>query len=237
MPLSEIATRYLRDAILDGRLPPGTPLSRRRLAEQFGMSAVPVGEALARLETEGLVETRARAGSRVRIPVASEIAGNYELREALETHSARLFAETASPAMRARLVSAARKVDEGYARLAAGIYDPSRHAAAERAHVGFHLLIARATRCAELVAAIERSRVLLFNWLFMLSTELVALPGGWHSKLAAALAHGKPEEAAEAMRVHVRYRRKEVAAKIGDLARRAAGERRMERGPQRRASR
>lgn len=232
--LADDAYRNLRDAILEGRLPPGAPLSRRRLAEQFGMSPVPVGDALTRLEAEGLVETRARAGSRVRIPAPSEIAGNYELREALETHSARLFAETASPAVRERLLAAAARLDAGFSILDRCPYDARRHARIERMHVAFHLLIARATGCSELVTAIERSRVLLFNWLFMLSAELAGLPPGWHTELAKALVSGKPEEAAEAMRTHVRYRRREVAEKLRELARRAAKQERMARGPQRR---
>ena len=56
-----------------------------------------VGDAISRLEAEGLVESKPRAGTRVRIATAEEVRGNYVLREALETHSARLFAESARP--------------------------------------------------------------------------------------------------------------------------------------------
>lgn len=198
------------------------------------MSAVPVGDALTRLEAEGLVETRARAGSRVRIPTAAEIGGNYELREALETHSARLFAEAASPLQRQRLLDAAEKLDAGFQAMEDRPYDPHRHARVERLHVAFHLLIARATGCAELIGAIERSRVLMFNWLFMLTTEFAGLPPRWHGQLARALTEGTPDEAAAAMRIHVRFRRADVVEKLRGVARRAAQQERMSRGPQRR---
>ncbi len=228
------AYRRLCDAILDGRLTPGTPLSRRVLAAEFGMSTVPVGEALLRLEAEGLVESRPRAGSRVRIPTASEIQGNYELREALETHSARLFAERATDADRRGLLAAAQKLDSQFRAMKQKPYSAVRHAQAERLHMRFHMLVAEAGRCQELANAIERSRVLLFNWLFTMSAEFGELPEGWHGTLARKLAAGSPREAAEAMRLHVRYRKEEVIEKLAELAGRESG--RMARGPQRRPS-
>ncbi len=229
---AENAYSNLRDAILEGRLPPGTPLSRRRLAGEFGMSAVPVGEAMARLEAEGLIETRPRAGSRVRIPTVEEARGNYELREALETHSARLFAESATAPTRKRLLQAAAALDRSYARLAREPYDPRRHAQLERTHMAFHMLIAQATRCPMLTSAIERSRVLLFNWLFMISSEFARLPENWHSDLARTLVEGTPEQAAQSMRGHVRHRKDQIVDTFRKLT---AGQARqaMVRGPQR----
>ena len=61
MSLSDKAYHAVRDEILRGQLRPGTPLSRRRLARQLGMSVLPVTDALRRLEGDGLVESRARA--------------------------------------------------------------------------------------------------------------------------------------------------------------------------------
>ena len=41
--LAEQAYQALREGILRGQLPPGTPLSRRRLARDLGMSVPPGG--------------------------------------------------------------------------------------------------------------------------------------------------------------------------------------------------
>ncbi|MGH9386980.1 MAG: GntR family transcriptional regulator, partial [Vicinamibacterales bacterium] len=109
--LDEEAYRAIRETILRGQLRPGSPLSRRRLAQELGMSVLPVTDALRRLEADGLVETRARAGTRVRVQTAVDIQDLYELREALESQSARLFAERATPAERRALASLARQVD------------------------------------------------------------------------------------------------------------------------------
>src|SRR4029453_12614444 len=79
--LSNQAYLAIRDEILRGQLKPGSPLSRRRLAQELGMSVLPVTEALRRLEADGLVESRPRAGTRVRVPAATDIRELYELRE------------------------------------------------------------------------------------------------------------------------------------------------------------
>jgi DNA-binding GntR family transcriptional regulator len=47
----------LRDEILQLVLPPGSPIDEVQLAERFAMSRTPIREALARLATEGLIDT------------------------------------------------------------------------------------------------------------------------------------------------------------------------------------
>ena len=59
------------------------------------MSLLPVAEALQALERDGLVESRPRVGTRVCLPCASEIRDRYQVREALESQAARLYAERA----------------------------------------------------------------------------------------------------------------------------------------------
>jgi DNA-binding GntR family transcriptional regulator len=85
LSLADEAYLAIRDEILRGQLRPGMPLSRRRLAKQLGMSVLPVSDALRKLEEDGLVESRARAGTRVRVPSETDVRELYELREALES--------------------------------------------------------------------------------------------------------------------------------------------------------
>lgn len=84
MPLSEIATRYLRAAILDGRLRPGTRLRQEAIARELGASRIPVREALRTLENEGLVNLTPRSGARVARLDYAEHAELYRIREELE---------------------------------------------------------------------------------------------------------------------------------------------------------
>ena len=81
--LAEQAYSRIRHKILSGEFALGAPLSRRQLAADFQMSFLPISEAVKRLESEGLVESRPRVGTRVRIPTPQDIRDCYVIREAL----------------------------------------------------------------------------------------------------------------------------------------------------------
>ena len=87
----------IRERILRGEVAIGQVISRRKIAAELGMSFLPVSEAFLRLEFEGLLESRPRAGTRVRIPSREDVRGHYLVREALEVEAARLFTEMATP--------------------------------------------------------------------------------------------------------------------------------------------
>ncbi len=57
----------LRDAIMSGVFRPGQVLSSRGLAEELGVSAMPVREALTRLTTEGAMENTSSRTTRLRV--------------------------------------------------------------------------------------------------------------------------------------------------------------------------
>lgn len=54
-PLSEAAVEELREAIVEGRLAPNTPIREVAIARQLGISRAPLREALRQLMREGLV--------------------------------------------------------------------------------------------------------------------------------------------------------------------------------------
>jgi DNA-binding GntR family transcriptional regulator len=54
--LSDIAAEHLREQILRGVYPPGSPLSQEGLAQEFSISRTPLRDALKVLERDGLVE-------------------------------------------------------------------------------------------------------------------------------------------------------------------------------------
>src|SRR5216117_280360 len=101
--LAAEAYAIVRQRILSGELGLGQVISRRKLAAELGISFLPVSEALLRLEFEGLLESRPRAGTRVRIPSPEDVKGHFVVREALEVQAAKLFADVATPAERAEL--------------------------------------------------------------------------------------------------------------------------------------
>jgi DNA-binding GntR family transcriptional regulator len=207
----------IRDEILRGALRPGTPLSRRRLARQMGMSVLPVSDALRRLEEDGLVESRARAGTRVRIPTETDVRELYELREALESQSARLFAERAAPVARRELRRLAKHVDVLFSRLATSGDDEAFRFTVHSHHVQFHMRIAEHAECDTLSRMIERSHILILNWLFDVTARRTPLPPRFHGDLGDAVTSGDPERADSAMRAHVRYGLQEIAGQLRHL--------------------
>jgi len=63
--LADAVADRIREAIWSGAYAPGDRLVERRLAHEFGISHIPLREALARLTEEGLVERPPRRGARV----------------------------------------------------------------------------------------------------------------------------------------------------------------------------
>jgi DNA-binding GntR family transcriptional regulator len=215
--LADQAYDAIREKILRGQVRPGSPLSRRRLADELGMSVLPVSDALRKLEADGLVETRARAGTRVRVPTEADIRNLYELREALETQSARLFALRATAAERRALTAQANKVDALFTRLGATGGDPAFRFNVHQQHVRLHMSIAEHARSALLTHSIERSHVLILNWLFDVGARHTPLPPDFHARLAAAIVSGDPGAADAAMRAHVRYGLAEISGNFSAL--------------------
>jgi DNA-binding GntR family transcriptional regulator len=84
--------RTLRELIVTDRLPEGTPLVHREVAERFGISPTPVRAALLQLEREGLVSTGATGRSVVRPLTREDLEEVYAARLGLEGLAARLGA-------------------------------------------------------------------------------------------------------------------------------------------------
>jgi GntR family transcriptional regulator, rspAB operon transcriptional repressor len=187
----------LRERILHGDLPIGKVISRRRLAAELGMSLLPVSEAFQRLEFEGLLESRPRAGTRVRIPTEQDVRGHYIMRQALEAESARLFCEVATARDRQELQKLAARVDK-----LSGQPDGNRFLYLSL-HEKLHRRIAECTRCQPLVDAIAKNHVLALTWLCVARPQSTGRPRRTHSELAERLVNGTPTMAAEAMRAHI----------------------------------
>ena len=89
--------RIIRDAIVDGRIPAGSPLREQRLVEQLGTGRGTVREALRHLVEEGLVEYRLHQGAFVPEQSIADRLDVYVAREAIETWAARKLIETNEP--------------------------------------------------------------------------------------------------------------------------------------------
>lgn len=75
----------LRERILQGAFPEGEPLRQDAIAEELGVSRIPVREALRQLEAEGLVTFHPHRGAVVTTLSLDEIAELFELRAEIES--------------------------------------------------------------------------------------------------------------------------------------------------------
>jgi DNA-binding GntR family transcriptional regulator len=77
-------TSRIREKILTGAYPPGSPLLQDVIAAEFGVSKIPVREALVQLRAEGLVDVFAHRGFQVRPLSAIEVDEAFRLRLQIE---------------------------------------------------------------------------------------------------------------------------------------------------------
>lgn len=194
------ASRLMRRDILSGKLQPGQKLTRRTLAEMYGVSVMTILEALYRLESDGLVESKPMYGTRVRPLTHEAFVGEQTMREALECQSARLCA-------------ANLKDDNVYAELKelADILDQSMGLHSDQdcreKHAEFHVKIALVSGVPVLAEEIRKIFMRWFMWATWRSAQEVRTPDDWHNTLLRELRSGDPDRAEAAMRLHVTYNR------------------------------
>ncbi|WP_306117624.1 MULTISPECIES: GntR family transcriptional regulator [unclassified Roseitalea] len=93
----QIADR-LRTAIVTGKLKPGAVLVETALAERMNVSRAPIREAIQILENDGLVETVAYKGRRVKPLSVREVSETYDMRQIFEMRAVRRIIERKIPA-------------------------------------------------------------------------------------------------------------------------------------------
>lgn len=76
--------QHLRERILGGQYAGGAALLQDQIAAEFGVSKIPVREALVQLTAEGLVDTHAHRGFQVRATSLAELDELFRLRALIE---------------------------------------------------------------------------------------------------------------------------------------------------------
>ena len=138
----------MRRAIVLGELPAGLHLEEPALAQKFGVSRIPVREALVRLEHEGLVRVEPRRGAFIVGMTEADVHDVYELRSLIESRAARRAAARVGAEGLARLEALAAQMDEALRRR-----DP---AAMVEPDVRFHRELVAAAGSRQLLAGWER---------------------------------------------------------------------------------
>lgn len=189
----------LCEEITSGQLRPGTPLSRRQIAQRYGASYSPVIEAMVRLETLGLIEAAPAQMARVREVSLETIEHDNTLREAYETQSIRLACQHVTPDELEELAALAQEVEDRLAR-------DDREVGAQL-DSQFHMRLAEISRSPALIQELRRLGMLRMLRKAWLTRPAGQGPGGHHPLFVQHLRNRDVLAADELMRLHVHIAR------------------------------
>lgn len=192
----------LKGRILSNELVPGDMLNRRAVAREMGVSPMPVLEAMLQLESEGLLETLPRKGTRVRLVRPRDLRDQLVLREALECQAARQYCGEPIRANRKRLTEVAREVDRACQAPAMDVW---------QREIEFHRSLVELAECSALMEAFDA--VMRKGLFFAVNALLPPHPGkkiSSHVRLLKPLQDDDPEAAEVAMRDHLRTGKGEI---------------------------
>jgi DNA-binding GntR family transcriptional regulator len=177
----------IRDDIVSGTFERGGRLTEELLARRYGVSRVPVREALRTLESEGFVVTRRHAGACVAEPTEQEAADLLEMRVLLEPLGAARAAQ--------RRTEAHLKVLRGLVRL--GQERARRGQGEDLRSLGgwFHETLAQASGSPGLTALLTQLRYKI-NWMYVVDAPARPVEA-WaeHGAIVDAVARGDAERA------------------------------------------
>ena len=112
--LTAWATENLRRAVLDGRFEPGERLDQDALADELGVSRTPIREAIAALESEGLLESKPYRGVYVTVVSAEDIREVFALRALLEAEVVRQAVSSIPDSVLDALETMLKEAQEAY---------------------------------------------------------------------------------------------------------------------------
>lgn len=201
LPLRDQVYETLQERISSGHLRPGDRLFEQELAAEFGVSRVPVREAIRMLQSAGLVEVQPRRrGVFVRSLDRQQLEELFDVREVLEALAADLAAQRSDADDVRRLGQLAAQAREAL--------ESSDVEAMSEANTAFHDEIIALSRNELLTSMLEPLHGRL-AWLFRLNPEPERVCAE-HEELYAAVAAGYGKRASEIAQRHVRASRAAV---------------------------
>jgi DNA-binding GntR family transcriptional regulator len=214
-PLSDRVYEALRDAIIDGRFEPGRWLRQEALAQELGVSQMPIREALKRLVAEGLAERIPYRGVRVVEFAPRDIADMCTVRLILESLAVRFATAHITAEQVAQLKQNLRE--------AASCTSHDQMARRRQLNDEFHLAICHASDHRYLIRQIDAlwdwfPGVMLYEGMRRqeaLSSARLARENKEHWAILSAIEGQDPIQAEENTRTHIRNLSLELAEVLG----------------------
>lgn len=198
----------LRQDIISGALGAGARLKAVELAERYGVSPVPVREALQQLQGEGLVDIEPNRGARVRRIDAKFLIDLFEIRQLLSGLMAAKAAKRMTPALLDELDQRQDTFEEAVATM-----DVTR---IMRANLAFHHVYMVAADNHEAQQLMERHLALIQTLRLRIGISLERAPAmiSEHKAILDAFHSGNARAAARAGRYHTIQSHAELIAQL-----------------------
>ncbi|NDV11863.1 GntR family transcriptional regulator [Crenobacter caeni] len=195
--LTSAVTESLRKRILSGEFADGQQLRQEALSNEYGVSRVPVREALRQLEAEGLIQIIDHKGALVSKLSFEDVLEFLEIRSQLESA---LLAASIPRQTEDDLALAQATLDEFEEALQSG---DVRHWGELNSR--FHLALYRSAERPNTLALIEslHNKTDRYTRMQILFTETMARAHEEHSRLLRLCRERRVEEAAEFIRFHI----------------------------------
>jgi DNA-binding GntR family transcriptional regulator len=206
----------IRLDIESGRMRTGSKISEPELARSYGISRGPLREAIARLESCGLVVRRANVGARVVNLSSARLVEIYQVREVLEGMAARLAAERMTAAEHTALVALLEQHRAQIDREDGQAYFQ------QEGDLDFHHRIVQSSRNGRLIDLLCHDLyhlVRLYRCQFGMKSRRAPRALVEHEHIVEAIGRGDGELAELLMRHHIRASRENVERMLREAAR------------------
>ena len=205
---AEKAYQIIKDAVIHRQFLPGVWVKQDDVSQALGMSRTPLRQALARLQSEGLIEARPRKGFRTVKFTSKELDSLFEAREVLETQ---FFIRSAKLVPREELEETLETLREYERKMKMSESDPKLW----DEHLRGYLKVDRAFHD-RLIEACGNEQWIYFYLNLRDKIDLIGyrttsrIPGLYsqsfeeHNRIISAMQEGRHEEAKQAMKEHIR---------------------------------
>ena len=206
--LGQNVFEYLKNAIIDQTIEPGSRLVESKLADMLGISRTPLREALHKLEREDWIEKIPSGGFQVVELTKDEIEQTFGIRSVLEAYAAQLAAENHQEK---DLIPLEKKMIEYQNCL--GENDNTR---LQRLNTEFHDLLYSLSKSPKLIKMINqlRAQISRFRQIILMEEGFAKQSNEDHIKMLEAIKNRDGETVEQLVRQHIIKGKKAVLNKL-----------------------
>lgn len=185
----------LREQILHGSIKPGGRINVRQLEKVYGVSHIPIREAIRRLEAEGLVVNVPQRGAVAAAASLNELDDVYDLRRIVEPHVVRRAVAKMSDADVATITDAFERLERAE--------NGAKDVPFSEAHWDFHWSVLAPGATSEIERLIHKLWRVADRYVRLTNSVVVDVAHDHHMQLYRACMEGDGETAAAVLETHL----------------------------------